>query len=808
MSHSMPKSFTSIPIPRPEPGFMTGRDYASEKSLTGNVTRLFCERDDWCAGVISDPTGDPLFKDCKFSVKDHVSLGERVTLVGAWEDGKYGWQFVASHISYPAPDMRVEGLAHYLATESEFRGLGPVKARLLAETFGPDFDRAIRKDLERVAEVGKLSMDQAIQLQSVWCERQDINDISAWLGEYGLTAGQIRKIAKAFGNSARLTLTSNPYVLHRKIDGIGFLRNDEIALKMGVPTLSPDRIRAAISYYVDDAHESSGHTYIPKGELINSLIKNLYLDSLDAAKIIAEQIDYLATDAGGCVLRCADVDGHAYVGSSQLYLDELYLGTALRIAKCMAIPAVDYSSVDPAAVGLDKLTDEQRQAVDSALSNPVSIITGGAGTGKSHTIKRIVETLRMLDHSCAIAAPTGKAARRLQQDGLDAQTIHRLLEYSPRGGGFQRNAQNPIDVACVIIDEGSMCAIPLYVALIRAIDSSKTRLVIVGDYNQLPPIGPGNTLRDFVDNELVPVTRLTKCHRNAGKLKANCIAVLSGQLVKQGATIDHSQNPSDKQLQSLPANTPAWSVITDGENAERVVELCRILQSSQFAAWGYDPVMDCQIITPQNPGPLGVNRLNLELQRVEQAKRKNYLPPVTAHNARYEYFIGDKVMQVKNDYNLGAWGVMNGTQGVVVDIVEDVDPANINTRDEDRLYTWLCVQFEDREPGTLVRVRKDQNNLTLGYAVTCHKVQGSQYPCVVSIMHRSHTWMLSRNLCYTAVSRARYTSIVLGEATGMNRAARTVTNMNRRTWTALYCEKSRRESEAMTDDAYGDGGSK
>lgn len=777
-------------VPRPDPGFMIGRDYTSEKSLTGTITRLFAEREDWCAGIISDPTGDPLYKDCKFSVRDHVSLGERVTLKGAWEDSKYGWQFVASNIHYPAPDMTsIEGLAHYLATDNDFRGLGPRKAQLLAEAFGADFDRVIREDVGAIAETAKITIEQAENLRAVWCERQDINAISMWLGEYGITANQIRKIAKALGNGAKMALTANPYILHRKIEGIGFLRNDEIALKMGIKPLDASRIGAAISHFVDDAHDNSGHTYIPKGELINSVIKGLYLDSLDSARIISESIDYLASDTGGCLLRTVEIDGNVYVGSSSLYLDELFVSKSLIINPNNAVQPIDYSAVDRAEVGLDQLTNEQIAGVHEALTNPVSIITGGAGTGKSHTIKRIVETLRVLDRASAIAAPTGKAARRLQQDGLPAQTIHRLLEYSPRFGGFQRNKANPLDVACVIIDEGSMCAIPLYKALCAAIDFRRTRLVIVGDYNQLPPIGPGNTLRDFVDNQLIPITRLTKCHRNAGKLKENCMAVLSGKLIKDGAAINKSLNLKDVQLQTINDNAPAWSVIADGDNPQRVVDLCIMLQASQFAAWGYDPVMDCQFITPQNPGALGVNRLNLELQRVEQGKRNNHLPPISNPNAKYEYYIGDKVMQIKNDYNLGAWGVMNGTQGIVVDIIEDIDPANADTRDEDKIYTWLCIQFEDRDPGTLVRVRKDQNNLTLGYAVTVHKVQGSQYPCVVSIMHRSHTYMLSRNLAYTAVSRARYTSIVLGEAVGMNRAARTISNMTRRTWTSLYCEK-------------------
>jgi len=777
--------------------FFTDRDYSAEKSIRGTVTRLFCEREDFCAGALATRDGDPIVKDCRFTLKDHVAVGESVTLRGAWEETKYGHQFVASGIEYPAPDMTRDGLVRYLSEEAEFHFIGPVKARALVEAAGAaGFDAMIRNEPERVAHIAKISMEAARELAATWAERQDVNTISAWLAEYGLTAGQIRKIAKAFGNRARAVLTENPYRLHSEIEGIGFLRNDEIALKMGVEKLCPERLRAGIAYLVNQAHEETGHTYLPLIDLVASVVRDLYLDDARAKELVVDEIRALAT-GDNVALRIVAVAGATgaeaeCVGSARLYTQELDLGTALFSATC---PPVDYSSVNAEETGLAALTDEQRQAVDRALAKPVSVITGGAGAGKSHTIRRIVETLRALELSALIAAPTGKAARRLQADGVPAETIHRMLGWNPRGGGgFTCNAVNPLLADCVIIDEVSMCAVPLLYALVRALRLDRTRLVLVGDYNQLPPIGPGNTLRDLVDNELVPVTRLMKCHRNAGRLKQNCHSVLTGHLETKAAALDKAANTLDEYLQALDPAAPSWSVVADAADTQRVVELLRLLQTTQFAAWGFDPLRDCQIITPQNPGPLGVGRLNLELQRVEQLKRGVVLPLVADAKGRPALLVGDKVMQIKNDYNLN---LMNGTQGVVLAASEHADPAEDSTRFKGTPRTFLAIQFDDRDG--LLEIRADENKLVLAYAVTVHKVQGSQYPCIVSIVHRTHSYMLSRNLLYTAVSRARYTSIVLGEPVGMRRAARTVTNMTRRTWTALYAaERKRRERQEAT----------
>lgn len=759
-----------------ELGPLASRDYKNERKLTGKITRLFCEREAFCAGRIRTDHGPMLARDCLFKINDHVSLNDELTFIGKW-----GWvtlrgerlrQFEVASVQYPSPDIAsTSGLAEYIQNMDGADGIGPIKASRIAAAFPPEeFDDIIRNNPERIAEVAKVRLDQVLSLQRAWCERADVNAISVWLAGYGITPGQIRKIAQAYGNRAEVVLRTNPYELHKIIEGIGFLRNDEIALKMGVEKNDRNRLRAGILFLINKEHDESGNCYIPRAELISNVVKNLYLDALDARAQVDREIDALCAPHGQdqqASLVSHEVSGAAYIGARWLHEMETALLDMLTDVSLRRPSAI------PMETTTDELTDEQNAALSNALAFPVSIITGGAGTGKSHTIRSIKDAVIAAEQTVSVCTPTGKAARRLQADGIMATTIHRLLEYSPVTGNFTRNAENPLDADAVIVDEVSMCAIPLLHSLASAIDFSRTRLVLVGDYNQLPPIGPGNTLRDFVDNELVPVTRLTKCHRNAGRLKENCAGILTGRVSRDSEFV-----PAEISEQLAERWAPAWFVIQDGEEPQTIIDRLCNLQSSQFAAWGFDPLMDCQIITPQNPGPLGVNRLNLELQRIEQAKRGVSLPPITDPKARPKLLVGDKVMQTKNDYG---HGLMNGTQGVILRIDREEDPENpLNMLD------YYVIQFDDRDEELRLRVGEDESkNLVPAYAVTVHKVQGSQYPCVVSVVHRTHSYMLSRNLLYTAVTRARFASIILGESRGIARAAQAVGNMERRTWTAL-----------------------
>ncbi|MEN6582998.1 MAG: AAA family ATPase [Armatimonadota bacterium] len=757
------------------------RDFKNEKEITGTVVRTFFASDRFTAGRIQAVNGPITDKDISFNIQGKVPEGKLITLRGGWiKDPKYGWQFKAKSFDYPMPSATsgAAGLEHYLATDPDFYGIGPAKARLIAAAFETNFDTVIREDPARVAEVGKITLEQAEQIRKVWIERSSINAVSTWLAEFGLTANQIKRIADQYGNRAQEILTENPYKLMDELDGFGFLRTDAIALKMGVAKDHPGRIRACLLYILDEESNNAGHTYVELKRLVKAALANLYLDTLQAKKLITD-IALQLCEADDSPIMLVESDGVEYIALRWLYHQEIALLKWFKLyGPLRGIPQSGDQTDMQYEADIDqlvhtytseqklKLEDAQTTAVEVALKRKISVITGGAGTGKSFTIKTIKSIYQQADCDVAVCAPTGKAARRLANDSIPASTIHRLLDYCPAEGGFTYNENKKLPYKVVIVDEVSMCAIPLLYSLFSAIDLTTTTVVLVGDPNQLPPIGAGNVLRDVVAHDILPVTHLTVCHRNAGKLKENCADILSGRLNRKKS----KKRPTDAAFE--------WFVVDDREDSEEVVNLIKLLMREQFDAWHFDPITECQVIVPQHKGPLGVNRLNLEMQRIWQAKRyQRELPPIDNFDRRPQLLPGDKIMQIKNDYRLDEMhgGVMNGTQGIIKDIL---DPPG-----DKRFYV---IQFEDRTYTVEVEVGSEQaDHIVLAYACTCHKVQGSQYDCVVSIVHRTHAFMLSRNLLYTAATRARTSSIIIGEPVGIRRACHTITPMQRNTWMSL-----------------------
>lgn len=751
------------------------RDYTKERELTGRVTRLFYQSDKFSTGRLDTTEGPVIDRECSFVIQGRVDESATITLHGVWtKHPKYGWQFRAESYSYPMPGDSsaggvCAGLASYLSQDKDFAGIGPAKAAALAEAFPTleAFEQALG-DPARIAEIAKITIPQAEELAAVWTARAALNSISTWLAEYGLTAHQIKRIAEQYGQSARGILAANPYCLMHDLDGFGFLRTDQIALKMGVSKEHPYRLRACILHTLDETANGDGHTYIERRALVDTTLKNLYLDSLQARSIIKRAIDEMCEASDG-PLVCVTHDGADYIALRWLHAQEMALLEWFRRSHTLPVTLPESVCADSLlATHGAGLNAEQRAAALEALTSRVSIITGGAGTGKSHTIKTIRNIYRSLDMTVGICAPTGKAARRLANDEMsEARTIHRLLEYSPEKGGFTYDRDNPLPYDVVIVDEVSMCAVPLLYSLFSAVRLTQTVVVLVGDANQLPPIGPGNVLRDCVEHAILPTTRLITCHRNAGKLKENCAAILDGKLVRQPA---RDANAEDRFQ---------WFVVGDREDPEQVISLIRLLMESQFEEWRFDTITECQIIAPQRKGAIGVNRLNLECQRIWQQKRySRTLPEISNPDKRATLYPGDKIMQTKNDYKLDQahGGVMNGTQGVIVDIT--LPPGS-----DHQVYR---IQWEDRAHTVDVEVNSDQaDNITLAYVCTVHKVQGSQYQCVVSVVHRQHAYMLSRNLLYTACTRARTSSIIIGESVGLRRAVHTITSMTRNTWMAL-----------------------
>lgn len=391
-----------------------------------------------------------------------------------------------------------------------------------------------------------------------------------------------------------------------------------------------------------------------------------------------------------------------------------------------------------------ELNASQRTAALTAGRERLSLITGAAGSGKSYTIAAIYRMFTQVWDDVILAAPTGKAAKRLAQlCGVEAKTIHRLLEYNTVSYG--RTRENPLEAQAIIIDEVSMCDIHLLWHLLDAIDLTRTRLILVGDPNQLPPVGPGNLLRDLLARRIIPTTVLDQVVRQAGTLKENCTAILQGE-VRETA-------------EGAPGHLRPWYLIDDCRTDALVHHTLEQIMREDIPRLGLDPVRDVQVLTPTNKGPLGTRALNLLLQRVLQEQHYGVrVPPVPEHR-RPEFFRGDKVMQTRNNYDRE---LMNGAIGVVRDLVsEETKPG--------QFVEMLVIDFDGRHV-RIPRGSEDADDLMLAYASTVHKAQGSEFPVVIAVIHREQSFMLNRNLLYTAVTRAQQTAILLGDSVGIRRA--------------------------------------
>jgi exodeoxyribonuclease V alpha subunit len=760
------------------------RNYSEEKTISGKIAHLYHQSEGFTTGVISAPESCPTSPDCKFAIKGTVGLNETVTLHGAWsEHPKYGWQFAVTSVSYPMPDVSTDGLADYLANNPAFHNIGPVKARKIADAFGESFDSILREHPEKIAEIGKLKIEDVHTLQAEWCRRADINAIATWLAAFGLTHKQIERIAEKYGNRAKAILEENPYVLCDDLHGYAFARTDIVALKMGTPKQHPGRIRACVMDILK-SEAQDGHTYTTRAALVRTAVGKLAFDTLESEQLIRNEISNLCAEetveedeSGGAIrthrMVSREVNGNILLAWGKVFCQETDLMNWFAEASQDASQIEDTDTTINdylQSVGI-KPNIDQIDAIRMAITNRVSVLSGGAGTGKSFTVAAIRKIFTTGGIEVAMCAPTGKAAKRMSQlaSGAAASTIHKLLGYGPddRGRmGFEYDENNKLPYGLIIVDEVSMCDVSLLWHLFSAIDLRSTQVLLVGDHNQLPPIGAGNVLRDVLTVGILPYTILTECIRAAGDLKLNCNAILAGEL-----------RPTTPVL---PAGGREWRLVNSLEDPARVVEALRMLLTDKLATWGYDPIAECQIITPYNKGPLGVTRINAELQYTwQEHKYKKQLPEVPKEEKliRRQFYVGDPVMQIKNDYNLGdptAGGVMNGTQGIV---------TAVDARGSKQV---LCIQFEDQPGPVEIEMGSDkEKNVVLAYAVTIHKVQGSEYSCVVAIIHSQHTYMLSRNLIYTAATRAKKTAILIGNAVGMRRAVRTTKPMERRTWMSL-----------------------
>jgi len=697
-------------------------------TVRGTVEALFYASPKFSAGRLRADAGQTVSFAGALMVRAH----DAVVLHGVWETHpKFGPQLKVSRFEF---DQRLDaaGLAHYLANHPALKGIGPVKARRIAETFGDEFDRIIDEEPDRVGRVAKLPRDAVETLRDEWLRTRALNASLAWMSAFELTHYQMTALITKFGNSVVTVLKEDPYLLVRELPGFGFKRVDLVARKMGTAKEHPGRIRAAVVHAVAERLDQ-GDCWVDYQALIELANTLLVIDVSDSRDRIEQALD--AVIAAG-TLACISLGGRFLVAQPHLLEQEqdladvftTKLGPNRHFAGAAAAPI---DAIDP------QLNAGQRRAAQVALEHNLVLVSGGAGVGKTRVVGAITKAYEARGRKIVLAAPTGKAAKRIEQVvGREAFTLHRLLGY--KGKQFSHGIDDPIDADVLIVDEVSMVDVPLAWHLFRAIDFTRTCVVLVGDHNQLPPVGPGNLLRDLIERQPIPTVILDQVVRQAGVLKENSIAILRGEVRKTAAPEPSGRSP--------------WVVanrFTEVAAAQRY--LLELFDQVLVERLGFDLLADVQLLTPTRKGPLGVDELNVLLQRLVQKKLWDADVPVPRSGRRPELLRRDRVIQTRNNYELG---VMNGAIGFVT----ETGPK----RGE------LKVRFDDQE---VQYTAETVGELSLAYALTVHRTQGSEFPCVVLVVHKAHSFMHHRNLFYTGVTRARQVVLVVGDQWGVRTCA-------------------------------------
>jgi exodeoxyribonuclease V alpha subunit len=646
-----------------------------------------------------------------------VQEGEEIKCNGFWKNDKtFGWQFQVTDYTLELPSTTA-GIKKYLAS-GMIKGIGYAFAERIVHHFGKNTLKIIDERPEELLKVDGIGFKRITSIKETWKEHRAIRDVMLFLQSQGISPTYAQKIYKQYGDQSIAKIQLNPYRLSKDIYGIGFKSADQIAQKLGIEKNSNERIEAGVEFVLFEL-SNRGHTCFPVQDFILAAEKLLEVPQ-DLIRNRLEAIEYnyrILTDTMG--------SDTLYIWLRGIYNAENGIATVIkRLMETKA--AFEVKGLDKALIktqnelGL-QLADQQEKAVRQSLSEKLHIITGGPGTGKSTITKVILNIAKQFTDSILLAAPTGRAAKRLSEiTNMSAQTIHSLLEFDFKNNGFKRNASNPLTGELIIVDEASMIDTMLMFNLLNAIKLN-ARVIFIGDIDQLPSIGAGNVLRDFISSEQIPITRLTEVFRQAASSKI----ITSAHLINHGIMPD------------LRVEKNSDFFFIPQESMESIADTIRDLVHTRLPnTYGFDPFEDIQVLAPMKRGHIGTNNLNEILQKTLNPSSD----PLQKYGRRFHE--RDKVMQMVNNYDKH---IFNGDVGIIVNIDREEEALTVK-------FDNVAVDYEFSE----------LDQLMLAYAVSVHKYQGSECPCIVMPIHTTHFNLLFRNLLYTGITRGKKLVVLVG----------------------------------------------
>ncbi len=674
-----------------------------------------------------------------------LTPGETVRFQGQWTRHiKHGWQFQSEFCEQILP-ATVEGIRRYLGS-GLIKGIGPALAKRIVDTFGHQTLEILDTQPQRLLEAPDIGKQRLQMILQAWQEQKQIKEVMLFLHSYGISTNLAIKVYKQYGDQSLWIIQNDPYRLAQDIYGVGFKTADKLAQTLGLPIDHPSRIEAGIMYRLSSMSED-GHVYVPQTILIEKTVELLGV----SPELIPPALQRLVEN-GRCFVDPQVVSTKALkqkpdgvtetvppYGSPAWYLAPFYYSEN-GIAQCLSVlnqaNPVHFSSSLLQKISLENtLTEEQESAVRTALQHPITILTGGPGTGKTTCLKALIQILEQQKMTYAFASPTGRAAKRLAEaTGRPASTIHRLLGYSPKEG-YKYHTGHPLPIDFLVLDEVSMLDLMVAYALFRALRPG-THILLVGDTDQLPSVGAGDVLRDMIDSGMFPTTKLTRIFRQAA----------GSQIITNAHRINHGDMPLFQNGEQSDADFFLFPAETAEEAAQWVEEVvCRRIP----ARFGYEPRQQIQVLSPMYKGAAGVHALNSRLQAL--------LNPPTNLKAEKILFgqlfrVGDKVMQMQNNYDKN---VYNGDIGWIKGINPQENTLTVMIDGRSVEYDW-----------------SEADQLTLAYAVSVHKAQGSEFPVVVLPIITAHYMMLQRNLIYTAVTRAQKLCVLVGNKRAIGIAVR------------------------------------